>query len=538
MITTVSGASALQSALASAQSGDTILLAGGSYGAMRLSNLSFSQDVTIASAPGEKAVFTGMTLSRSNGITFENIEFNRDASATFEVQSSQDIHFNRISVHGVLDGNSDTDTWGMLIQNSTSVSVENSEFQQLLWGITHYGTNDGLVFLNNSFHDIRAQALRGGGGSNITVADNTIRDIYPVGDDHPDAIQFWTTDQKVAAHDIVITGNSYVRGAGRMAQGIFMRDEVGTLPYERVTITNNVISGGLYNGIAVGHASDVKIANNVVIGYTDNRSWIAVNEVERLISRDNVASEYLTNGVTVAVPAGNTLVGLAVDKGLDALGRWNGSPREAADPDQVFVGGMGNDTVDGGSGNDIIVESGGSNYLRGGDGADRISGGGGFDDMNGNAGNDTVSGGPDNDWVVGGKDNDSLSGDGGNDLVYGNLGNDTCSGGDGADTLRGGQDDDLVLGGAGADYLSGDKGSDTMTGGDGADIFHTFGDAGIDRVTDFNAAQGDRVQLDAGTTYTVSQVGSDTIINMGGGGQMILAGVSMSSLTPGWIFGA
>jgi hypothetical protein len=36
----------------------------------------------------------------------------------------------------------------------------------------------------------------------------------------------------------------------------------------------------------------------------------------------------------------------------------------------------------------------------------------------------------------------------------------------------------------------------------------------------------------------VSQVGADTVINMTGGGQMILVGVSMSSLTPGWIFGA
>jgi serralysin len=111
-------------------------------------------------------------------------------------------------------------------------------------------------------------------------------------------------------------------------------------------------------------------------------------------------------------------------------------------------------------------------------------------------------------------------------------------GGDGNDIVRGGQDNDLVFGGAGDDFVSGDKGNDTMTGGAGADSFHTFGDAGIDRVTDFNRGEGDRVQLDPGTQYTVSQVGADTVINMTGGGQMILVGVSMSTLTPGWIFGA
>jgi serralysin len=77
-----------------------------------------------------------------------------------------------------------------------------------------------------------------------------------------------------------------------------------------------------------------------------------------------------------------------------------------------------------------------------------------------------------------------------------------------------------------------------MTGGAGADIFHTFGDTGLDRVTDFSRAEGDRVQLDPGTTYTTAQVGADTVITMGGGGQMILVGVQLTSLTGDWIFGA
>ena len=55
---------------------------------------------------------------------------------------------------------------------------------------------------------------------------------------------------------------------------------------------------------------------------------------------------------------------------------------------------------------------------------------------------------------------------------------------------------------------------------------------------DFSLAQGDRVQLDPGTLYTVSQVGADTVIDLNGGGQMVLVGVQMSTLTTGWIFGA
>jgi beta-glucanase (GH16 family) len=196
------------------------------------------------------------------------------------------------------------------------------------------------------------------------------------------------------------------------------------------------------------------------------------------------------------------------------------------------------DTLTGGAGDDQIYGGGGQDYLRGGDGADTITGGDSFDDINGNKGDDVAHGGLGDDWVVGGQDNDQLWGDEGGDIVYGNLGNDTLDGGAGNDLIRGGQGDDVLTGGAGADWMSGDKGNDTLTGGAGADIFHSFGDAGIDRVLDFNVTEGDRVQLDPGTQYTVAQEGADTVIHMTGGAEMVLVGVQLSSLGSGWIFGA
>ena len=204
----------------------------------------------------------------------------------------------------------------------------------------------------------------------------------------------------------------------------------------------------------------------------------------------------------------------------------------------TLTGNAAANVINGLAGDDLIIGGGGLDYIRGDDGNDSLLGGADFDDANGNTGNDTVSTGAGDDYCVGGKDNDSLAGGSGYDLVYGNLGNDTCNGDDGNDIVRGGQGNDVVNGGNGDDFVSGDKGDDTMTGGAGADIFHTFGDAGLDRVTDFSLAQGDRVQLDPGTQFTVSQVGADTVINMTGGGQMILVGVAMASLTGNWIFGA
>jgi beta-glucanase (GH16 family) len=188
-------------------------------------------------------------------------------------------------------------------------------------------------------------------------------------------------------------------------------------------------------------------------------------------------------------------------------------------------------------GDDTITGTSGYDYLRGDEGNDLVVGGDGFDDVHGNTGDDTVKGGLGDDWVVGGKDNDQLFGESGDDIVYGNIGADTCDGGDGDDIVRGGQGDDVVRGGAGADWLAGDRGDDTLTGGAGADIFHTFAEAGLDRVTDFNAAEGDRVQLLPGAQYSLAQVGADTVISMTGGGQMVLVNVQLSTLSQGWIFG-
>ena len=212
----------------------------------------------------------------------------------------------------------------------------------------------------------------------------------------------------------------------------------------------------------------------------------------------------------------------------------------ATDGADFLVGTAGGSTINAGIGADTVTGGDAQNYLRGDEGDDVLNGGTGFDDINGNMGNDTVHGGAGDDFSVGGKDNDLLFGDAGNDIVWGNLGNDTCDGGDGADQCRGGQGDDSISGGAGNDFISGDRGNDTESGGSGADNFHGSQDAGIDKVLDFHVSEGDRGVLDPGTTYTVSQVGADTVIDMGAingaPNQMILVGVQMSSLHADSIF--
>lgn len=209
-------------------------------------------------------------------------------------------------------------------------------------------------------------------------------------------------------------------------------------------------------------------------------------------------------------------------------------------------GGSGNDVINGnhlrnvlmgGSGDDRISAFEGEDSISAGSGQDQLWGGGAWDYMHGNQGADTLWGGEGGDWVVGGQDGDLLHGETGDDYIVANLASDTAYGGDGRDTILGGQSEDVLFGDAGDDWLIGDRGNDQLTGGSGADTFQMMAQGGVDRVTDFNVAEGDKVAV-SGSTFTVGQQGADTVISLASGDQIILTNVNASSLPAGSILAA
>ncbi|WP_121588744.1 Ig-like domain-containing protein, partial [Brenneria goodwinii] len=91
---------------------------------------------------------------------------------------------------------------------------------------------------------------------------------------------------------------------------------------------------------------------------------------------------------------------------------------------------------------------------------------------------------------------DLSSSNGGNDILNGGAGNDILFGQGGNDTLKGGAGNDLLYGGSGDDLLIGGAGNNVLTGGSGADTFKwQAGDVGHDVIKDFNASEGDRIDL-------------------------------------------
>lgn len=519
---TVSTAAELMAAAVRAQAGDTIALAAGRYDSVALRNLKFAAPVTITSASaGQPAELTGFKAIGVENLSFRNVVFADQDSTTaydFEFKNAAKISFDNVVIRGQ-DGEAGYASNSFMIRGSRDVSITNSEITHLRYGINMLDSS-GVTVKGNYFHDMRADGFHGGGLSNILVADNIFTDFHPAPGDHPDAIQFWTANQKVSAENITIVGNVVHRGDGAAIQGIFMGDETDVLPYKNVTIAQNIIVGGMFNGIHVERAEGLSLTDNIVAGYTDQASWIRVADVTRMAG--NVAQLFMIDGKTVEPPAGNTLTKAIYDRGSKFVGDWLADNQDwvrFAHSSPVLHGAVDElqaladlapppvpvTTIVGTDGADRLVAAHlGDSILIGGKGNDQFTGGDGFTRMEGGLGDDIFYVRSDRDTVVeeraGGSDtvyasidyvlpdnvetlrltgagltghgnalDNRLVGTAGTDILYGDAGNDSIQGLDGDDWLYGEDGKDNLNGGAGDDWLYGGGGNDTLVGGSGND---------------------------------------------------------------------
>lgn len=110
--------------------------------------------------------------------------------------------------------------------------------------------------------------------------------------------------------------------------------------------------------------------------------------------------------------------------------------------------------------------------------------------------NDTIVGYDGNDMIGGGVfGDDLLIGGKGDDVLIGGFGDDILRGGHGDDTLWGLVGDDRLLGGTGDDILIAGSGNNVLVGGTGADTFVFVGPIGNSVINDFNAAEGDSIDI-------------------------------------------
>ncbi len=275
---------------------------------------------------------------------------------------------------------------------------------------------------------------------------------------------------------------------------------VNDAPVGTVLVTGDAITGSTLTAAADLSDEDGMGAlsyqwlrgNDAIEGATDETYVLGDDDLGGLIS---VRVSY-TDGqdMTEAVNSAQTeaVVSLSTET--------NGTPA-----DERLVGGAGDDVINGMGGQDTLRGEGGDDLITGGNGPDRIDGGDGQDTLIGGTGDtdkrDVIFGGAGDDLIDGGYGNDELNGGAGNDTIMGGFGGDTVIGNGGDDHLSGGALGDILYGNDGDDFINGGFGYDRMNGGEGADTFYHLGvyDHGSDWIQDYNAAEGDVLQIGRNT---------------------------------------
>ena len=186
-----------------------------------------------------------------------------------------------------------------------------------------------------------------------------------------------------------------------------------------------------------------------------------------------------------------------------------------------FMGMDGNDTLKGFGGADSLHGGNGNDTLAGMDGADVLRGDGGNDALDGGAGADTMLGGTSSDTYYVDNAYDvvtEFAGQGANDRVRTSTSY-TLAGGSEVEILEtteptastaivlgGNEYANTIIGNAGNNVIYGGAGFDTMVGGDGGDVYvwgsitemgSTGGDNSDTIGSEFNAAIGDLIALNA-----------------------------------------
>jgi len=321
----------LVSALSTVSGGDTILLAPGDYGTISVKYKNYSSPVTIASAdPSNQATFSALKLYGVSGLNFSSIEVDfvrgdlGHSAPAISVQKSSHVSFDGMYVHGTLDGDAANDGYGITVTGSSHISVTNSEFEQLYRGAVFNKSTD-LTLSGNSFHHLRSDGSDFAQVQRVVIDGNQYRDIFPVGADHPDAIQFFTNGTTAASTDIRITNNVIIQGDGGGMQGIFLRDETDVLPYQNVYIGNNfVYIPSYHNGISVLGGNTVEIVDNTVLSPLDSiKSRIWFNDVTNGHAEGNITETILQTGVTSVTLGSNVTL-------MDQPDAWRMLPNPSA----------------------------------------------------------------------------------------------------------------------------------------------------------------------------------------------------------------
>ena len=233
---------------------------------------------------------------------------------------------------------------------------------------------------------------------------------------------------------------------------------------------DNVLTGNAGNNLLDGRAGADKMS-----GGSGNDTYIVDDDFDDVFEVDSSKSQLDTVKSFVDYTLGDNVEKLfLMEGGHTGTGNAQDNVITGSDGDDVLDGAVGADKMIGGSGSDLYIVDNTRDSVQE-SGSDKV----GVDEVHSSV-SYTLTSNVENLVLTG----TAIAGNG-------NSGNNRITGNDLGNALKGM---------SGSDFLDGGLGDDMLYGGSGADVFHFSANAGVDKVADFNAKQGD--VLDIGDLLT------------------------------------
>ena len=333
----VTNAGELANALKSAKTEQTILLAPGNYGHLKIyagqdgfTQDAFPETVTVAAAnPDDPAVIRGFYLRGVSNLVLEDIAFD-DSEGPVDKPERQ---LKRRKPFQLLDSDAITIcdctfkgriyVWedgkypplpvghGLYVRDVGGLTIERSVFRT--WNhLAQFMSVDKLRLTGNEFVGARHDAVRMVAIQDALIEGNHFHDFHAIPDvpDHRDMIQFWSRGAARPSTNVTIRGNIFNSGGSVATQSIFVRNEAvdsgrhgRDMFYRNFVVENNLIHNNHPNGIRFGEIDGLTVARNTMLQNRDSR-WHPHSEAPPriIIHADRAENVTIRNNITHGVP--------------------------------------------------------------------------------------------------------------------------------------------------------------------------------------------------------------------------------------------
>lgn len=248
-----------------AQSGDTITLGPGDYGAAEIRSRDFSPAGLTIDASEPRAAFATLVVAGVKHLTLKapTVFPPRnaiDSTKAVSILTCSYVELLAPDIRGARDADGIPHGHALVFTGGDHNAVRGGEIAYFFKGVTNSGS-DFLTVEGVDVHHIRTSPIDGG-GQHFTVDNNDIHDLlFVVPTDHHDGIHVFTGDATVNLDGLTITNNRLIGSSVGGAEGINLQGTAQS-GFTNFKVNSNTLRWNNNQGIATNFLISGEIRDN------------------------------------------------------------------------------------------------------------------------------------------------------------------------------------------------------------------------------------------------------------------------------------